>query len=348
MTFFTGVFTIIATYAWFSSTADIRIELLKISIKNDNDFSVSLDGVNFSNEIILNKNSVSADIDDIYPTHYNQWAGKGLFAVSSNGSSSPSNYLFDMFINVRASDFIGGQYSLTYIDARKVFENKKRVNSPFISIDLFFRNNSKSPSPDNLFLLPSSRVDIVEVYNGQNLNSLGEIITKDEEFDPMSDGTFNSLRVGFSRGDTAKTNAPIAEIQALECENNCQSVIYEPNSYSHSQASIDRSLKKGIVLLPERQVPTFGIHTAGNNLHISNGHIGTGIPLDAEHFSLQVTHTNLNQPLLQLPDGITKVRLYVWVEGQDLDSLDTWSSGSRIRVNLDFYKDIAGYEIYND
>ena len=57
-------------------------------------------------------------------------------------------------------------------------------------------------------------------------------------------------------------------------------MIYEPNSYSHSQASIERSLEKGIILLPETQVPTFGIHTAGNNLHISNGHIGTGIPLD--------------------------------------------------------------------
>ena len=76
---------------------------------------------------------------------------------------------------------------------------------------------------------------------------------------------------------------------------------------------------------------------------MANGQAGSGIPLDTEHFALQQTITNFDNPLFSLPNGVTKFRVYVWLEGQDLDSLETVSKGATIRITINFYKDLAGY-----
>ena len=70
---------------------------------------------------------------------------------------------------------------------------------------------------------------------------------------------------------------------------------------------------------------------------------GSGIPLDTEHFALQNTITDLSNRVFGLSTGITKVRVYIWVEGQDIDSIETQSQGANIEVSLNFYKDLAGY-----
>ena len=48
----------------------------------------------------------------------------------------------------------------------------------------------------------------------------------------------------------------------------------------------------------------------------------------------------------QLKAGVTKIRVYIWLEGQDVDSLETHSTGAPIDVVLDFIKDLAGYDGY--
>lgn len=40
---------------------------------------------------------------------------------------------------------------------------------------------------------------------------------------------------------------------------------------------------------------------------------------------------------------MTKVRVYLWIEGQDIDSLETDSSGSDISVSINLIKDTKGY-----
>ena len=40
-------------------------------------------------------------------------------------------------------------------------------------------------------------------------------------------------------------------------------------------------------------------------------------------------------------NSITKVRVYIWLEGQDIDSLETDSQGANLDVSIDFIKDTA-------
>ena len=42
--------------------------------------------------------------------------------------------------------------------------------------------------------------------------------------------------------------------------------------------------------------------------------------------------------------GINKVRVYIWVEGQDIDIIEQKSTGYEVSVVMNFEKDMAGYE----
>ena len=68
--------------------------------------------------------------------------------------------------------------------------------------------------------------------------------------------------------------------------------------------------------------------------------------LDTEHFALQNTifESDFSRPIFQIPNGITKARVYIWIEGQDVDALEVHSEGAPVALNLDLEKDLAGYE----
>ena len=52
--------------------------------------------------------------------------------------------------------------------------------------------------------------------------------------------------------------------------------------------------------------------------------------------------------MFTVPDGYTKARIYVWIEGQDIDSLETMSSGTNVDISINFVKDTLGYDSFND
>ena len=39
------------------------------------------------------------------------------------------------------------------------------------------------------------------------------------------------------------------------------------------------------------------------------------------------------------PNSVTKVRVYIWIEGQDIDNYDFSSLGKQIKVNVGFTKE---------
>jgi hypothetical protein len=130
----------------------------------------------------------------------------------------------------------------------------------------------------------------------------------------------------------------------MKCNNACQVIIYEPNSLSHSLGSTQRAKEKSINLIDGQYMPSYGVIAEGTNLEQTNGQLGTGIPLDTAHFALQKTIRNFEDPIFAIPNGITKLRVYVWIEGQDVDSLETNSKGAVLAIAINFVKDLAGYQ----
>ena len=62
---------------------------------------------------------------------------------------------------------------------------------------------------------------------------------------------------------------------------------------------------------------------------------------DNNYFGLQETSTTFDTPIFQIPKGIVKARLYLWVEGQDIDIIEHAKKDYQVSVSLKFRKDHA-------
>lgn len=322
----------ISTYAWFSASLNVKVKFINMKVSTDTGLFISLDGVNFSSEIEVSRESIIDNITNVYPNHTNQWAANGLWTVSTIGIPNSNTDKFSMFYGEIEKYRYGAKKGQKYLITVPIRENAKNEGNRFVAFDVFFKNVSGSPKSDNLYLTEYTFFDFDEDVD-------------DEKIEKMA-GIMNSMRLGIVRiGDTTLKSTP-EQIQNLNCNNNCVSVIYEPFSTVHTQKSIDDAAKFGITLTDGEYVPTYGVYKDGMYLNHKSSFVNSGVDLDTEHFALQTTRRDedFDTPLFQIPNGITKCRVYIWLEGQDIDSIETNSVGAPIDLGIDFIKDLAGYE----
>ena len=103
------------------------------------------------------------------------------------------------------------------------------------------------------------------------------------------------------------------------------------------------------MLVDGNKFPTYAYRKAGGPIYVENSISGSS-KIDREYFIPQETITDdtLDTYIFQIPNGITKARVYVWIEGQDIDSLETNSKGTDVDISVNFIKDTAGWEAYNE
>lgn len=323
-----GTLFIFASYAWFSTNLNVKVNMFQMSVTKNSGLTISLDGINFDTYVEVSEDILINQLKLTYPNNVSQWSSAGLTPVSSNGIMDSNSDKFDIFasggVRYKNMDMKNG-----YINIVKTKEDERSNFNNFIAFDLFFKNSSGSPVSDNLYLEKDSSISLVE-------NADEEMI-----------GLFNSIRLGFLKIGSVPLNADVPTIQNISCNNACTSIIYEPNHTSHVPLSIERAQKYGINLIDGEYFQTYGCIKNGGPIFVAD--TVSGSPnLDYNFFQQQQTinENDLNDPLFPLPSGITKMRLYLWVEGQDIDSLETDSSGTKIDVSINFIKDTAGYEEY--
>ena len=339
LAFLTSIFLIVATYAWLSTTLNVKIRFVKMGVASNSGLFISLDGLDFSEEVVVSMDSIITDLKATYPNHTNQWAAMGLWPVSSNGIINTNSDKFNFYAGslLRTTARYPNGKVKRLLNTEALLENDVNSRSYFIGFDIFLKNATGSPKNDNLYFGKTTEV----VYD--------EEVVDDVKHDQLMTGLLNSLRIGLVKiGDYVPHTASATMAQSLMCDNRCQMVIYEPYSTVHTEASIRSAETYGITLVDGEYTPTYGIIGEGIHLEHTNGHAGTGYLLDTSYFSLQNTikddHVQNEIPIFELPNGITKYRVYIWLEGQDMDSLETFSRGASLAVNIDFFKDTAGYE----
>lgn len=326
VTFFTGVVLIAATYAWFYASLNVKIEFLKMHVSNDTGLFISLDGITYSSSVEISKDILLTELTKTYKNQTSQWPGNGLYSVSSTGIKDSNYYKFDMYGSARLGYRNPDETGKRYLNARLIPEGGPSNSSIYLAFDIFLKNVSGSPFPDNLYIDEETAV----AYDNSIYND--------------ADGTINSIRIGMVKINSVPQKTDPVTIQNLTCDGKCESVIYELNATLHSSQSIERARSYGINLEDGKYTPTYAVKAEGDYLSLANGQAGSDIPLDTEHFALQKNHININDPLFKIPNAVTKVRVYIWVEGQDIDSLETTSRGSKVYININLIKDLAGYE----
>lgn len=327
-----GLLLVFSTYAWFSTNLNVKIKTFKMVVTKNSDLSISFDGIDFDHSLEISKETIIDNLARTYPNNLSQWAANGFIPVSSPGITDRSSSLFDMYYTSgvlyprRDRERKHG-----FVNTTKSNEEAPREYNYYLAFDVFVKNESGSPVDDNLYLESSTFINGVE-----NIS---------EEMQ----GLVNSFRIGIVKVGSVDLKASVNQIQGISCNNNCESIIFEPNSKNHTSLSIEKAKKFNVKLVDGIEFPTYAYKKEGGPVYIANSVSGSP-NLDPEYFDIQETidEDDFQSPLFGIPNGITKMRIYVWIEGQDIDSLETDSEGAEVEIGIDFVKDVAGYQAFNE
>ena len=354
--FLLGVLLIFSSYAWLSASLNVKVKFFDLSVSTDNGLFISLDGIKFSDSVEISVDSLINDLKRTYPSNTNQWAGTGLWPVSSNGIPDNNSSNFSVFIGEMVKNKKKVLPGTKLLNTVRAAEDRSTSAAAYIAFDMFLKNVSGSPNSDNLYFDEDTLIDFDyekyeqiakenEEYIGYDPDTGEEVVINEssEEIMQSMENIMNSMRIGIVKIGSVPLKSTVNNIQNIKCNNTCEMVIYEPNSTLHSDASIEKAVDYKITLEKDTAYPTYGVIAPGKSLVHTNGHEGTGVPLDTEHFALQSSITSFTNPIFEIPNGVTKMRVYVWIEGQDVDSLETSSKGAAISIALNLIKDLAGY-----
>lgn len=295
-----------SSYAWFTANQTVTVSSLNVNVAAQNGLQISTDGTNWKS-IIQNEDITSVHATT-YPTSINQLPGV-LAPVSTAGNVTTGK--LDMFYGAIGTN-TDGDYTITATPEN----DTEGTNGNYIAFDLFFKVDKDTP-----------------VY----ITTASNIIPK-EGSDPK--GLDNSGRFGFVVEGNTSAGSPVATIQALNGGTTETTTLWEPNYDVHTAAAVANAYDNYGITTTETggaALPYYGIKAA---IATEDNVLMQQKTAPATDFFAAVTPSirtikdfTANQPLFTLSAGITKVRLYMWVEGQDVDCENN-ASGTDITFNL--------------
>lgn len=308
--FVTMISLSVSSYAWFTSNRLVKVDLLNVSVRAQGGIEISTDGSNWKG---------SVNVDDImsagnsYPTSINQIPNV-LEPVSSG--MNVSNGRLELFYGVASNDS-NGDYVLESI--RSVEEESFGNDSlgKFIAFDLFLKVNKDTV----LYLTPESTI----TYGGDT-----------------SFGIENAVRTAFVYEGVTPVGSAIGIIQGLSTNNIDDVYTWEPNYDTHTANGVSNA----------RDVYGISIGTISDRIDydgiVSEFSSSDGVTINRansgyypEYFSrakidfYTVNGFSNSVQMFNLKNGISKIRVYMWIEGQDVDCENNASVGN-ISLNLQF------------
>lgn len=303
------VFLIVSTYAWFTANQTVTISTLDVNVQTSNGLQISADAINW--KTILQKEDITG-ATATYATNTNQMPTE-MEPVSTAGVVTSG--VMDMYSGEVDAHDNGVDYTLV---SNKLTDTRG-TDGTYIAFDIFLRVDQAS----QVYLTTASNVTYKQGATDKGLQ--------------------NAARVAFIDEGNASIETEPTTIQALK--NGISSIIWEPNYDVHTAAGV----------LNAKEIYGITTTTTGGTQLSYDGikaaiDIGKGVTLKtanktsfADLFET-VTPTistvkdfDAQQSLLNLKAGITKVRIYMWVEGQDVDCENN-ASGTDISFNVQITK----------
>ena len=149
--------------------------------------------------------------------------------------------------------------------------------------------------------------------------------------DPVDAGLKSSVRVGFLVQGNDPTATPATAI-ALADGGVANQTIWEPNADVHTEYAENMLGASGVMTTygGKAAAADHVVMTSENTTNFQAVNTSLGLKTSTE---AQVYPSGT---IFNFLAGITKVRVYVWIEGQDIDNEDTASLGTGVGVNLNF------------
>lgn len=306
MILFTGVVLTASTYAWFTANRSVTVESIDVNVQATEGLQISTDATDWK-AVITNDDITGAAWSGVL----NQLPkGAGVFAspVSTAGNIDSSG-LMEMYRGTVATPEGESTNKLTAVKSTET----KGTTGDFVAFDLFFRSTKAQP----IYLTSASTVTLKD---GTSISGLE-----------------NAARVAFINEGGVEYGSTAASAQAKK--DGSLALIWEPNYDVHTAAGVANAND------------AYGISTTttgGSKLPYVGvkAPITTGVLVNDKNSSYFANVNTTGSPVSGIPSsayikvtdlvaGITKVRVYMWIEGQDVDCEDHASGGS-ITYNLQF------------
>lgn len=307
MLFITTIYLSTATYAWFSVNRVVYIAGLSIKVQAEGGIEISADGQNW--KTVLSYLDI-IDAHSNYSTSLNQLPlAMGPVSTGKKVTNGKLEIYHGHTENTMSSYILFANRSIEEEGHGEESEGN------FIVFDFFM----KSESVQNLYLTNLSGAK----YRG------------------TSPGIENSVRFAFLNEGTADLTASKDYIQSLNNATESTTYIWEPNYDVHTVHGISNASNVYGISLNETgnsRVPYDGIISEiskTDNITIGNAN-ETNYPDKFRRVNVDYatkTDFDTNIELFSLPRGITKIRVYIWIEGQDVDCEDNSSVGD---IDFDF------------
>ena len=313
----TGVFLGTATYAWFTANQRVAISPIDVNVSTSSGNQISADGTNWKS-ILTNADITGAS--GTYSAAVNQLPNT-LEPVSTVGTITSGGKM-EMFLGKVEANETTGDFILSATQSVETNSAGSTSTGKFVAFDIFLKNEQN----ETLYLTPNSKV----------------------EFRNSDTGIKNATRIAFITLGHTTTSDTVANIQALNTGTSSTVKIWEPNYDVHTADGVANALSPyGISTLTEGAnnaiVPYSGVKaafTVSENIKREDAKQSVNSTLfqdvtpditTKEGYTASQTLTAENG----LAAGITKMRIYMWVEGQDVDCENN-ASGGDIRFSLQF------------
>ena len=314
MILFTGVVLTVSTYAWFSANRTVTVNQIDVNVAATNGLQISVDGTNW--KTVVSNDDITGAINT-YGNAKNQLPSveKSIVPVSTIGEVDSSTGFLNMYEGTIENTVTGD----SILTAKQTpTEINTTDSAKFVAFDLFFQVTE----PTAIYLTDNSNV----IAKG------------------TSKGLENAARVAFLPQGTADAGSALSLIQNLKATDNTGLQIWEPNYNVHTAAAVNNAKNNYGYTDDEIGLTSSLLTYYGVKAEIpSSAEVSLDSTSDAYFAVVEPTITsaatgipaNNYAKAFDLAAGITKMRIYMWVEGQDVDCENN-ASGTSISYNLQF------------
>ena len=342
------VIFIISTYAWFSTQRNVSITNLNGTVEVAEGLEISLDAQNWSNGLVLGEEEGQLDIiDDAYAGNKNLKPSE-MLPVSTLGQVSGQQKDLQMLRGKITN-------SIQLSDIKAMVETESNPDSDtfpgYFAFDVFLKNSSKQDELDDVLQL--------------NYDSSLEIM----ETDKSSTGLQNTARVAFAKyngtSDVMADQATILKETAgigvgAGTSYITDVAIWEPNSNDHVDYIVQNNNKitgAGASFNATTQMDTYALKSTsigqtiadiykwdGTESYLAKQNVLQTTKTSTEDYSIAegvqnlVSTTDGSTTFGIAPNAICRIRIYLWLEGQDVDCINYATHGGGIKVNIGLVK----------
>ena len=290
------------TYAWFTANQVVTINSINVKVEASNGLQISTNAAQWKSVI------TNSDILAGYTGSVNQFPIY-VTNVSTDSIVDQTTGRLNMYRAVVGNDATTGNYNI--YTAKETDTAGSTGN--YVAFDIFLR------------------VDKTQTIY---LTSDSDVLAKEGTEDR---GLKNAARIAFVTLGHGESTDSASTLTGLRNNVSAKALIWEPNADAHTQMVADTVAPEyGVTLVAGANTPYYGVNkvipTPVDLKELVNGTNTT----DATLVNPGIVTKEVNsvyKEAFDLAAGVTKMRIYMWIEGQDIDCENN-ATGSDIEFNL--------------